>query len=191
MKELVKDYINIENEFFDLDHEKKIAYMELEFEKPSDIFNKNVVTKKPVLSDDFIDWTDSAFMACPKTYKIDLKILFNDLEGYTDEDLNDIFFKNVMFEIKKNKTNADKKRNVAFLLIIIGILFFMAMLLFKHLWTYEGIAKDIVIYIADIATTVTFWEAMTILVVENAERRSHLRNLYSKFDKIEFKLKDK
>lgn len=183
----LKELLNVEDDFFELDHDKKIAYMRLEFDKPSDIFDSNSKTKLPVLSDDFLEWISSAFEFAPKKYKIDLNVSFVSLEGYTESDLQEIFRKNVMLEFKKNEGKAKAKNKIAYGLIAIGVVFFIGMLLLNNLWKDGGIVKDIFSYVSDIATTVTFWEAMVILLVESAERRSYMRNLIGRFSAIHFK----
>ena len=65
------------------------------------------------------------------------------------------------------------------------------MMIMNHLWVDGGVPKEVIGYIADIATTVTFWEAMTILIVENAERRSYLANLARRFESIAFRKKSR
>lgn len=182
----LKELLNVENEFFDLDYNKRIAYMHLEFDKPSDIFDLNSKTKLPVLSDDFMEWIASAFDYAPKKYKIDLDVSFTDMEGFDNDALQAIFKKNMMLEFKENEGKARTKNNIAFSLIGIGVIFFITMLLINNLWINGGLIKDIFKYVADIATTVTFWEAMTILVVENKERRSYMKNLIGRFSSIRF-----
>ena len=189
MKKELKEFIGIEDDFFDLDKVNKIADMKLEFKKPTDIFDINSISKMPILSDDFISWIASSFDMAPQGYKINLEVSFDDLEGYDNDTLKNIFRKNMMLEFKKTREKAHTKNLIAFSLIGIGVIFFIAMFLIVNLWENGGVAKDIFTYIADIATTVTFWEAMTILVVENKERRSYMKNLYSRFSNIEFKKK--
>ncbi len=186
MGKIKEKFENIENEFFELDHENKKALMKLEFEKPSDIFDKNAITKMPVLSDDFFEWFKSAFGYAPKRYKIDLVITFDNLENYSEEELKNIFFKNLILEGKKALEDNGSKNKIALSLIGIGILFLVGMILLKGLWTDGGIFGEIVSYIFDIATTVTIWEALTILIVENKEKRDLAKNFIKKFDSISF-----
>ena len=160
--------------------------MHLGFDKPSDIFDLNSKTKLPVLSDDFMEWIASAFDYAPKKYNIDLDVTFTDMEGFDNDTLQAVFKKNMMLEFKKNESKARTKNNIAFSLIGIGVMFFITMILINNLWINGGFIKDIFKYVADIATTVTFWEAMTILVVENKERRSYMKNLIERFSSIRF-----
>ncbi len=187
MEQSIKKVLKVEDEFFNLDDENKIAYLKLKFDTPKDIFSNNFITKMPVLNEDFAAWVKDAFELTPKKYKIDLVVTFDDMEGYNNEELTDIFNKNMLLEFKKNERKENSKKVLAFILTLFGILLFIGMLFMKHLWTSEGVAKDICIYIADIATTVTFWEAMTIFVVQSIERKNYMRNLISRFKTIEFK----
>ena len=186
MPKIVDEYKNIENDFFELDHENKKALMKLEFDKPSDIFDTNSISKVPILSDDFLDWIKSSFEYTPKNYKIDLDITFNDLGDYQEEELKTIFFKNMILESKKSINDKNAKNKMAIGLIATGLISLIAMILLLSLWKDGGVVKEIVSYIFDIATTVTFWEAMTILIVENKEKRDLVKNLVKKYDSINF-----
>ena len=186
MGRFIYQYRNIEDEFFDLDHANKKALMKLEFNRPSDIFDKNAVTKLPVLSDDFLDWVRASFEYAPRNYKIDLDIAFTEMEGYSEEQLRDIFFKNMLLEGKKSLQTTHVKNVIALGLAITGLVLLVSMILLMSLWKDGGIAKEIVSYIFDIATTVTFWEAMTIWIVENKEKRELTGNLVRKYDSITF-----
>jgi hypothetical protein len=185
----LKALLNVEEEFFDLDKEKKIAYMNLEFNTPKDIFDAPSLTKTPILNDDFMDWLQTAFAYAPKGYKIALDVAFDDLASYEEKDLERIFLLNMALEFKKTRNQSRRKNWIAYSLIGLGVLFFAAMMIMNHLWVDGGVPKEVIGYIADIATTVTFWEAMTILIVENAERRSYLANLARRFESIAFRKK--
>lgn len=186
MIKLAREFNNIENNFFELDHENKIAHMKLEFSKPSEIFDTNSITKTPVLSDDFNEWIKAAFEYAPRKYKICLDISFDDMENYSEEYLRDIFYKNMMLEGKKVFNKVGIKNKIAIGLLITGFILLVSMILSLSLWKDGGIAKEIISYIFDIATTVTFWEALTILIVENKEKRDLTKNYIKKFESIVF-----
>lgn len=190
IKRAMKDFAGLEGQFFDIDEEKKIAHLFLEFEKPSDIFDANSVTKTPVLSDDFLEWFDSAFSYTPDSCRIDLTVSFHDLEGYDEQELSRIFRLNTLLEAKKSARKTREKNRLAFGLIALGALFFGAMLLMQNVWSEGGFFKEMLSYVADIATTVLFWEAATILLVENKERRDYERNLLKKFSSVTFRKKE-
>jgi len=182
----IKEIANIEKSFFDIDENAKVARIVLEFDSPEDIFDKNYITKTQVLSDDFSEWIASAFELVSPKYKIDLTIRFKDMGDYTGDDLSEIFRKNIDLEFKSKFVANRKKNQIAYSLIGVGVALFFAMMLISRLWDTDSVWKDVFVYISDIATTVTLWEAMTILVVEQKEKRAYLRNLRSRFTEIRF-----
>ena len=177
---------DIEDHFFSLDKKNKEANFILEFKSPSEIFDNNCKTKIPMLSDDFSEWISCAIDYTPINYKVNLNVYFDDLEGYKVEELNDIFMKNMSLEFKHNKHNLFSKNKLAYGLIIIGVALLITSLLITSLWKEETIFKDIIFYLLDIATTVVVWEAMTILLVEDKERKSYYRRLFNKLENVSF-----
>lgn len=190
-KRILKEAKNIESEFFELDQGQKRAKMELEFSSPNDIFDTNAKTKLPLLSDDFIDWVKTSFDYTPKGYKIDLLISFDDMGGYSEEGLQDIFKKNLLLESKRVGRDISSKNKIAVWLIVLGIIFLVTMILISALWKEENLVKTIFTYVADIAATVTIWEALTLLIVQNNERSGYLANLLKKYSSIRFVKKEK
>lgn len=63
------------------------------FASPKEIFDTNAMTKIPVLSDGFLDWIRVAFDYAPNKYRIDLDIGFDDMGGYDEGQLSEIFKK--------------------------------------------------------------------------------------------------
>ena len=188
-KELFKQLQTIENDFFEIDQENKRIKYELTFSNPKDIFDNNAITKIPVMSDDFFERMISAFEYAPKKYKIDLDIEFDDLDGFKEEELHDIFVKNLVLEGKRNARKTVSRNKTAFSLVVIGLVCLIALIMIQALWDGENIAKTIVTYVVDIASTITFWEALTILLVESKEKRDYGRNLINSFNSIRFKKK--
>ncbi|MGM9858135.1 MAG: hypothetical protein ACI311_02645 [Bacilli bacterium] len=139
-----------------------------------------------MLSDDFNEWISCAIDYTPVNYKVNLNIYFEDLEGYTLEELNDIFSKNMALEFKHSEHNSFSKNRLAYGLVVGGVLLLIVTLLITSLWKVESIFKDIVSYLLDIATTVVIWEAMTILLVEDRERKSYYRRTFRKLENVTF-----
>ncbi|MCI7402118.1 MAG: hypothetical protein MSH40_05525 [Christensenella sp.] len=191
MKENINELLNIEKEFYDFDEEKKEINFKLEFSEPEEIFDKNSITKVPVLSDEFFSWIQSSLEYTPNDYKLNIDIKFDDMKGYNEQQLKEIFNKNLGLEFKKNHRQKKSKDLIAYGLIAIGIVSLISMLLITWLWTQESLFREIVTYVLDIATTVVIWEAMTMLLVENKERRSYLKNILIRFGNISFGEKNK
>lgn len=179
-------YNNIEEEFFEIDKEKKLAKISLSFDRVSEIFDLNYISKMPVLSDDFMEWITSAFSIIPSRYKIQVSISFGDYEGYSEQQLNDIFWKNIVLSAKSKRDSQRKRNSIAYGLIAAGIVLFAGMILTEINWDTESVMKPIISYVSDIATTVAFWEAMTILIVERKEQRSYLISVEKRFAGVKF-----
>lgn len=191
MKNILEEYKNINNEFYNVDEANRRLVMKLEFNSPVDIFDLTSLTKIPLLKDSFISQVTDALKITPRNHKINLDICFNDLGEYKEEELKKIFYKNTLLRAKKELGKTAEKNKIAIGLISIGVISLVSMILLMSLWKNGGIVKDVISYIFDIATTVTIWEAMTILIVENKEKRDLANNLLRKFDSISFYKKNK
>lgn len=187
----LKDITNIEQDFFEIDKKKKVARIVLDFEKPSDIFDTNYVSKIPVLSDDFLDRIDSAFRIIPKKYKIKLDICFDDMEGFDAAGLEKIFAKNMLLEHRSKVSARKRERNLAWSLIGLGMLLLFSTIFLNLFWQEESIRHEIILYVLDIASTVTFWEAFTILIVKRQEIFGDQKDLISRFAFISFHASEK
>lgn len=188
-KKIIKKF-EVEREFFDIDDENKRTNFNLEFSSPEDIFDPNLKSGVLALSDDFVEWLKEALEYSPKKYKIDLNVTFDDLGEYTEEELKIIFQKNMMLEYKKMKRNEFSKNRLAYSLIGVGIVLLISTFTILSMWKNIGLIYEIFSYILDIATTVVFWEALTILLVEGRERKFYLKQIITRFDKVVFKKKD-
>ncbi len=185
-KNILKKYADIESEFFDIDHERKIGYIKLKFGKPSDLMDVNCISKLPVFSDEFTSWLTSSMKFIPRKYKLDIDLEFEDMEGYTSERLDEIFHKNVVLAFKNSRKDSKFRNHIAVALIIAGLVFLVGMLVGQQFWIGEGFWRKGFFYLLDIATTVIFWEAATILLVESQERRLRYRNYLMRFGRIRF-----
>ncbi len=177
---------SIENSFFEIDEEKKIATVRLRFAKASDLFDTNYLSRTPIFSDEFLDWVASAFRLIPAKYKICADVSLDDDEGYGGEELESLFRKNILLEYKARISQSRRKNRIAYILIGIGLLFFVAMITVEAAWQSESLFKKIFTYVSDIATTVTLWEALGILIVEGTERRATQTSLITRFHAIRF-----
>ncbi|MBO5528011.1 MAG: hypothetical protein J6A47_01655 [Bacilli bacterium] len=186
MNPIVEEINHVSNEFFNLDHENKKAHMKLHFVSPQEIFDTNAMTKIPVLSDDFLDWIRAAFDYAPNKYRIDLDIGFDDMGGYDEEQLSEIFKKNILLESRKSMNDKGIQNRLAIKLLSVGLALLVGMILMSCFWKDGGVAEEIIGYVFDIATTVTIWEAMTILLVHNQSIRTYHWNLLKRFSSIRF-----
>ncbi|MCR5095851.1 MAG: hypothetical protein K6A70_03840 [Erysipelotrichaceae bacterium] len=139
-----------------------------------------------MMSDDFFSSLIRAFDYLPENYKLDITISFNDLDGYSDEQLLELFEKNLAMEIKSRMRVGRRNEMSAFVLCLVGIAFILISVLVERNWNSEGIGKLIVTYILDIVATVPFWGAMDIYIIEKSERRKKQAEIIRRFRNIEF-----
>jgi len=185
-KKLIKEYFDIEEEFFVVDKENGTAKVSLLFDSADDLFDGNYLAKRPILSDGFLHLLREVFDFIPDKYRIELDIRFKDMKGMTDEKLNELFNLNMLYGYRAGHARSRRNDHTAFGLIGTGLVFFLGMLAMNRLWVNDSIFRDICTYIADIATTVTFWEALNILVVMKREQISDAGGLIGRFSSIHF-----
>ena len=186
LKNTGKAFMSIHDDFFQLDKQKKLARIDLEFHAPSEIFSSTVQAGIPVLSGDFLTRLYNAFDFIPDRYKLDISVLFSDLEGYSEERLEEIFRKNMMLELRILGQKARRRNRLVLLLCAIGLAFILLTAWLNRLWADEGTVKNIVFFILDIVATVPFWGAMDIYLVEGSERRKTAANIRKRFSSISF-----
>ena len=183
----MKQNASIESEFLDLDPEHKIAFIRMKYETPSDIFHENTVTKIPFIDESFFGEIFHAFDLTPKHYKVDLEILFSDLEEYNEQELEEIFRKNVLMESAVKKRQKKDQNSLALLLCGIGLVFILVSIGLEYVPFANETLKSIIAYILDIMATVPFWGAMEIYLISNNEERKYLTGKLLQFHKISFR----
>ena len=186
MEELGKKYLNIEDDFFELDHEQKTAIIRMEYERPGDIIEPSTATKTPRLTSDFIESVIGIFDYLPLKYKLQIQVAFDDMEGYNEEQMEDICQKNLVLETKTRYREARSHNRLALYLCLTGVVCILLSIWVNNIWKDESTLRDIVVYVLDIAATVPFWAAMEIYFIDNKERRRRLLALKKRFAGIEF-----
>ena len=190
LKNTGKAFMSIHEDFFQLDKENKLARIDLAFDRPSDIFTQTVQAGIPVLSREFLAWLMNAFDYIPDRYKLDISVSFSDMEGYSEGRLEEIFRKNLLLELRVLGQKRHRRNRLALILCAIGIAFILLTAWLNRLWTNEGTVKDIVLFTLDVASTVPFWGAMNIYLVEGSEKRKTAANIRKRFNSISFCRKD-
>ena len=182
----VKNYERVEEDFFDIDEDAGEARIVLRFASPEDIFNTNCLSNTPIFSDEFKDWLRASFEIIPSKYQIALDISFDDPGEYTEEELQDIFRKNLLLTAKSHFQAVRSRFHIAYGLIAAGLVSFIIMMLFGRLWGDGSFWQEIVFYLLDIVTTAFLWEAASILLVETREDLALLKGYRERFSSIVF-----
>ena len=188
-RENIRKLEGAEQHFFDVDEKTKEVKIPLHFASPDEIFDPNCPSKVPMFTDDFSDWVRDAFDLVPKGYRIDLTISFDDAKGYTEEELMSVFRSNMLLNAQTSLQRIHIRKRVAYGLVCAGLLSFIAMMLISRLWHSDSFWHEMFFYALDIATTVLFWEAVGILLVESREHKIVAQSYMEKFSSIRFETK--
>ncbi|MBR0352101.1 MAG: hypothetical protein IJH53_02750 [Oscillospiraceae bacterium] len=183
-KDQNRELEQVAQSFFETDEEKKIAKMVLKYEKTEDLFDPACCLLKPIVSREVLAHIGSMFGLVPNDYKVDLTLRFNDLCGYSESQLVEIIRKNFALEMRGSRTQNKSRRNLAFSFIGIGVLFFLIMIIIKRFWVADTVWNDLVFYFFDILTTVAFYQAATILVVEHREKKAIVNSMRNHFHEL-------
>lgn len=138
------------------------------------------------MREDFFKWIIRSFDSVPNDYKLDIRIFFHDLEEYRVDELEEIGKKNILLETKIYIGKARRLNRLALSLCGLGLVFVLAFIGVGIWWDSDSIAKQIVVFIMEIAATVPFWSAVDIYFVKNGEQRRNAANFVRRFHNITF-----
>ena len=186
LKDTGKTLMSIHNDFFQLDRQEKLARINLEYQSPSAIFSPAVQSGIPMMSEDFLTQLYNAFDYVPDRYKLDISVFFRDLEGYSEERLEEICRKNMILTLQITGRKARRRNRLVLLLCAIGVVFALLTTWLNQAWTDEGTVKSVVLFLMNIIATVPFWGAMDIYLVKSGEKRRNAANIRKRFNSISF-----
>ncbi|MCR5761693.1 MAG: hypothetical protein K6F82_06885 [Sphaerochaetaceae bacterium] len=173
--------------FYTLDDENKSVEACFVYDSVYDLFDCSIGTKTPILSDDFVDNFKYTFESVPDDYTVDFIIKCKDSESFTESQLEEIFRSNIELQALRTFSMTKRKVRLSYALIFTGLILLVATLFIEKFWVNGGFSKKVFSYVIDIATTVTIWEAMNILLVDMKEQRRYLKNIRKRFHSIRFK----
>ena len=186
LKSTGKEFLSIYGDFFRLDKQEKTARIDLEFRAPSEIFSSTVQTGIPLMSEEFLTQLYNTFDYIPDRYKLDISVSFRDLEGYSEERLEEVFRKNMILALRIINQKTHRRNRLVLILCATGLMFILLSAWLNRVWTDEGTVRETVSFILDIVATVPFWGAMDIWLVEGSERRRTAANIRKRFNSISF-----
>ncbi len=182
----LKQFTGVDESFFDLDRENHLARIHLSFDTPDDLFERNVKAKLPLLSGDFMDWILRALDYVPGDFRLDIRVHFDDMAGFSESELAEICKKNLLLETKTRLRKIKRQNRLALLLCAVGLVFILAYILLGALWKSESTARQVLDFVLEIAATVPFWGAADIFFIDGAERRQNAVRFTRKFGGISF-----
>lgn len=183
--------------YFDICEDKNEATLNLKYEKPSDIFDPHFISKKPILSDDFLNEIYYALNVLPTKYYLNLNILFNDLEGYSIESLDDIFLSSIMMTNEEWIITDKKDSHLGYFFLGLGIIFLIIMFVLVGIVEQKINNADnklwfrVLKYVLDILAMVMIWESVTIFFVKRNELRAKQISFNRRIKNITFSCNNK
>jgi hypothetical protein len=184
----LKEWERIDDTFFEIDEKKKIAKIVLKYEKPEDILDRTCVSEIPLLRLETLGYFRNIFGKVSPKYKVDLTLRFDDFSDYTEEQLVDILKKNMAIELKSRMSASRSRDKLAYSFIAAGVLSFLLMFLVRCVWNSETVWNELFFYLFDIITTVSLYQAVTILGLERKEKLAVVKNLHDSFSAIHFEI---
>lgn len=165
-----KRRIELLSHYYRIDREKKLVYLELRFDKASDVLEKSYgLSSSPMFSAEILEKIGSIYTQIPVDFTIEVELEIGDYEGYDPQNLLERF--NEALEINNYINQRDKRKKwlQAILLVLTGIaiLAVMGFGAVNHWFGPEGSeSASLWTEVLDIAGWVFVWEAVTILFLE-------------------------
>ena len=184
----LKEWERIDDTFFEIDEKEKTAKIVLKYEKPEDILDRTCVSEIPLLRLETLGYFRNIFGKVSPKYKVDLTLRFDDFSDYTEEQLVDILKKNMAIELKSRMSASRSRDKLAYGFIAAGVLSFLLMFLVRCVWNSETVWNELFFYLFDIITTVSLYQAVTILGLERKEKLAVVKNLHDSFSAIHFEI---
>lgn len=173
----LREWKNIESEFFELDEPNKIAKMTLRYHSPKELFDPHGETRLPLLKPETMAYLKTMLGYAPPKYKVELALRFDDLGPYSEQQIADVVIKNSVLELKSIETATRQRDRLAYAFLAAGALCFFVMFMLRFLWPTESIGSELAFYLLDVLTTVFAYEALTILSLEREEKLRAIKAL--------------
>ena len=162
--------IELLSHYYKVDKENKIVYIELRYEKASELLEKGCgLSSSPMFSTSVLEKVGSIYSLVPVDFTAEIEFYINDYEGFDPKGLLERF--NEALELNNYLIQKDKRKKwlQAVLLILAGIsiLAIMGVGTVNHWFGAEG-TESAALWseVLDIAGWVFIWEAVTVFFLE-------------------------
>lgn len=158
---------------FNVDEEKKLVDLTLNYETASEVLITNLDTKVPTFDRDKFGRIKEIISEFPNDYKVNLDITIQDYEGYKPEEMLEGFNDAVELTIYSgNKDNRIKWLKTIFLMIAgILVLFFIANGIIQSWAGISATAAEVLREVLDISAWVFVWQAVSLAFLTPSEDR--------------------
>lgn len=176
------------DEFYSLDKEKKIIFADFRYEKASDLLDNNIGDiKHPQFSNDVLEDIEHVLENIPNGFKVDINFYIKDYGNYNANKLITTFNNTLELRRYNSRKNRLNKQLFSSLLILIGIIVLFLMIILKNYFKFKNqIQEDIIEEVLDITAWVFIWEAVTLLFLEIPNETKFAIEIQRKISKISF-----
>lgn len=189
------------HKYFEVDDENAILTVYMKYEKFSDLFTDEFFERGYILNSSFEDKLSYILKMIPRPYKANIIIVIKDYQGHTKEECAKICSDSIVFRYYRSERTIHMETRRSLYLMIIGILFLLANIIFLGLYTQDRVGAsyysqafhDITSEILDIAAWVFVWEAVTLYFMDRQNvifRIDKLKEIISKVKFEEVKPRD-
>ena len=186
-----KDFLSVQEEFLELDHDSHLVNISLQYAKPDDIIDSTVISKTPLLKQEFFERITRAFDNVPDSYRLNIHVFFDSFGNYSEEELSEISRKNILLETGAQISRNKNQNKLALSLCGAGLFFILVSIFMNLYWTEETALKEVIAFILDIAATVPLWSAADLYFVSERGKRKQAVNMHRRFSGISFHEKNK
>ena len=158
---------------FNVDEEKKLVDLTLNYESASEVLITNLDTKVPTFDRDKFGRIKEIISEFPRDYKVNLDITIQDYEGYKPEEMLEGFNDAVELTIYSgNRDNRTKwLKTIFFLIAGILVLFFIANGIIQSWAGISDTAAEVLREVLDISAWVFVWQAVSLAFLTPTEDR--------------------
>ena len=175
---------------FEFDMEKRVATLPLYYETPEELIDVHLSTpKKPIVSDDTIDYLCEVVSFIPKEFTVEIKLIIDDYGEYNHDALMNalrITIEDTYYYYDENR----KKDNVlAMIFLILGILF-LALETIGGMTGWYGesgsVSESIIETILGVLVWVFSWEGAALLLLTYGNDSTQFYKSMERFNGISF-----
>ena len=179
----VAKQIELLKKYYDIDIENRIIYLSLHYDSVSDVLANDVSIKEhPQFANTILQRIGELMDTFPADFDVDLKLTFNDYEGYDPE----ILMTSFKDSMEAFHYSCYKEKKNTWLLSAILIIISASLIGFRLFAIKAGIisGEEILQEMIDICGWVFLWEAVSLLFIQENEKLSlskkvlyHLANI--------------
>lgn len=158
---------------FNVDEEKKLVDLTLNYESANDVLITNLDTKVPTFDRDKFGRIKEIISEFPIDYKVNLDITIKDYNGYKPEEMLEGFNDAVELTVYSGEKDHRKKWLQTTFLLIAGILvlFFIANGVIQNWGGITPTAAEVLREVLDISAWVFVWQAVSLAFLTPSEDR--------------------